>query len=55
MGQEDPNTSPFNFSGLLGLHNGNVTVKPALGAFKSGVLALEGCKRKGAVATSCIR
>jgi hypothetical protein len=55
MGQEDPNTSPFNFSGLLGLHNGNVTVKPALGAFRSGVLALEGCKRKGAVATSCIR
>jgi polysaccharide biosynthesis protein PslG len=55
MGQEDPNTSPFNFSGLLGLHNGSVKVKPALGAFKSGVLALEGCKRKGAVATSCIR
>jgi hypothetical protein len=55
MGQEDPNTGPFNFSGLLGFHKGNVTVKPALGAFARGALALEGCKRKGAVATSCIR
>jgi hypothetical protein len=55
MGQEDPHTGPFNFSGLLGFHNGSVTVKPALAAFKAGALALEGCKRKGAVATSCIR
>jgi len=55
MGQEDPHTGPFNFSGLLGFHNGNVTDKPALQAFKAGALALEGCKRKGAVATSCIR
>jgi hypothetical protein len=55
MGQEDPNTGPFNFSGLLGFHDGDVTVKPALQAFKTGALTLEGCKRKGAVATSCIR
>jgi hypothetical protein len=55
MGQEDPHTGPFNFSGLLGFHDGDVTVKPALAAFKTGVLALEGCKRKGAVATSCIK
>jgi hypothetical protein len=55
MGQEDPNTGPFNYSGLLGFHNDKVTVKPALAAFKSGVLALEGCKRKGAVATSCLK
>jgi len=55
MGQEDPNTGPFNFSGLLGFHNGNVTVKPALQAFKTAALTLEGCKRKGAVATSCIK
>jgi hypothetical protein len=55
MGQEDPNTGPFNFSGLLGFHDGDVTVKPALQAFKTGVLTLEGCKRKGAVATSCIK
>ncbi|HEX3976317.1 MAG TPA: hypothetical protein VHW96_08620 [Solirubrobacteraceae bacterium] len=55
MGQEDPNTGPFNFSGLLGFHDGNVTVKPALQAFKTGALALEGCKRKGVVATRCVR
>jgi hypothetical protein len=55
MGQEDPNSGAFNFSGLLGFHDGDVTVKPALRAFKTGALALEGCKRKGAVATSCIR
>ncbi|HTU98132.1 MAG TPA: hypothetical protein VMF14_19935 [Solirubrobacteraceae bacterium] len=55
MGQEDPNSGPFNYSGLLGFHNGNVTVKPALQAFKTGVLALEGCKRKGSVATRCIK
>jgi hypothetical protein len=55
MGQEDPNSGAFNYSGLLGFHDGDVTVKPALRAFKTGALALEGCKRKGAVATSCIR
>ncbi|MFZ1996318.1 MAG: hypothetical protein WAU75_19560 [Solirubrobacteraceae bacterium] len=55
MGQEDPHTGPFNFAGLLGFHDGDVTVKPALQAFRNGVLALEGCKRKGAVATRCIR
>jgi hypothetical protein len=55
MGQEDPNTGPFNYSGLLGFHNDKVTDKPALAAFKRGVLALEGCKRKGAVATSCVK
>jgi hypothetical protein len=54
MGEEDPNTGPFNYSGLLADHDGDVTVKPALQAFKTGVLALEGCKRKGAVATRCI-
>jgi hypothetical protein len=55
MGEEDPDTGPFNYSGLLADHDGNVSVKPALQAFKTGVLALEGCKRKGAVATNCIR
>jgi hypothetical protein len=55
MGEENPGTQAFNFAGLLGFHNGKVTVKPALAAFRAGVLALEHCKRKGAVATSCIR
>jgi hypothetical protein len=55
IGEEDANSGPFNYSGLLADHDDKVTVKPALQAFKTGVLALEGCKRKGAVATSCIR
>jgi hypothetical protein len=55
MGEETPNTAAFNFSGLLSFHDGKVTVKPALAAFRTGVLGLEGCKRKGAVATSCLR
>jgi hypothetical protein len=55
MGEETHGTSAFNFSGLLAFHNGKVAVKPALGAFRSGALALEGCRRKGAVATRCLR
>jgi hypothetical protein len=54
MGEETPGTQAFNFAGLLGLRNGKVTVKPALAAFRSGVLTLERCQRKGALATSCI-
>ncbi len=55
MGQETPNAGAFNFSGLLSFHDGKVTVKPALAAFRTGALRLEGCKRKGAVATSCLK
>jgi hypothetical protein len=55
MGEENQNATAFNFSGLLGFHDGKVTIKPALAAFKTGALALEGCKRKGLLATSCIR
>ena len=54
MGEEENGNPAFDFAGLLGLHNGKVRFKPALGVFRSGALALEGCKRKGAVATSCI-
>lgn len=55
MGEEQTGDPAFNFAGLLDFHNGRVTAKPALAAFRSGVLALEQCKRKGAVATGCIR
>jgi polysaccharide biosynthesis protein PslG len=55
MGDETPNTTAFHFSGLLAFHDGKVAVKPALAAFRSGALALEGCRRKGLLATSCIR
>ncbi|MFL5863657.1 MAG: hypothetical protein ACJ780_23270 [Solirubrobacteraceae bacterium] len=55
MGEETPTATAFNFSGLLAFREGKVTIKPALGAFRAGALSLEGCKRKGLVATSCIR
>jgi polysaccharide biosynthesis protein PslG len=53
MSYEAHGASDFNFSGLLKLHAGVVTAKPALAAFRRGALALEGCRSKGAVATAC--
>ncbi|HWD75986.1 MAG TPA: hypothetical protein VG371_12665 [Solirubrobacteraceae bacterium] len=55
MGAESRGASDFNFSGLLKVHDGVVTAKPALAVFRRGALALEGCRSKGAVATSCVR
>jgi hypothetical protein len=55
IGQEDPGSGAFNFAGLLAYHDGSVKVKPALAAFRTGVLALEQCKQKGSVATSCVK
>jgi hypothetical protein len=55
IGQEDPGSGAFNFAGLLGFRQQKVQVKPALGAFRNGVLALEHCKQKGSVATRCVR
>ncbi len=55
IGDEQRGTQAFNFAGLLRLNAGRITVKPALGAFRRGALALEGCRRKGRVATSCVR
>ncbi len=55
MGDERPGNPAFDFAGLLSYNNGQVATKPALAAFRKGVLALEGCRSKGSVATSCIR
>ncbi|HEY2439768.1 MAG TPA: hypothetical protein VGI07_06040 [Solirubrobacteraceae bacterium] len=55
MGDERAGNPAFDFAGLLSYRSGQVTAKPALAAFRTGVLALEGCRSKGAVATSCIR
>jgi hypothetical protein len=55
MGAEDKGNGPFDFAGLLRFHDGKVTAKPALAAFRRGVLALEQCKHKGSVATTCIK
>jgi hypothetical protein len=54
IGQEYRGAQEFNFAGLLKLHAGQVTKKPALGAFSAGALALEQCRAKGATATSCL-
>jgi polysaccharide biosynthesis protein PslG len=55
IGAESHGGSDFAFSGLLRVHDGVVTAKPALAAFRRGALTLEGCRSKGAVATRCIR
>jgi hypothetical protein len=55
MGQEDPHSPAFDFAGLLRFRKGSVTAKPALTAYRNGVLALEQCRRKGAVATICVK
>jgi Glycosyl hydrolase catalytic core len=45
----------FNFAGLLRFLDGRGTfVKPALATFTKAALAIEGCRRKGALATICI-
>jgi hypothetical protein len=54
MGDESNRSLAFNFAGLLGFRHNTVTVKPALGAFRRGALALEHCKRKGQLASNCI-
>ncbi len=53
MGDEYRGAYPFNFAGLLAWQNGRVSSKPALKAFRKGALALERCRRKGSLATSC--
>jgi hypothetical protein len=55
MGDEGDRSLAFNFAGLLRFHDNKVTVKPALAAFRRGVLALEHCTRKGTLASSCLK
>ncbi len=44
----------FSFAGLQRLTSGGqVRVKPALKAFRTGALAIEGCRAKGGTATVC--
>lgn len=56
MGDESPGRPPyaFDYAGLLKYVNGRITAKPALAAFKHQALAIEGCRRKGKVAGSCL-
>jgi hypothetical protein len=55
MGAEYPGAPAFNFAGLLRWqNNGTVSPKPALSAFTRAALALEGCRRIGPLAGSCL-
>jgi hypothetical protein len=54
VGDERSHAPAFNFAGLLRLNGDQVVAKPALSAFSTGALALEGCRAKGSVATSCM-
>jgi len=53
--ESKPHPLAFQFAGLLRLLNGKVSPKPALAAFRAGALALEWCRVKGTVATSCLK
>ena len=52
-GVEDRGGISFDFAGLLRFKHGKFTAKPALSAYRKAALALEGCKKKGPVATRC--
>jgi hypothetical protein len=53
MSAESDHAPPFDFAGLLADESGRVHIKPALAAYREGVLALEGCASKGPLATDC--
>ena len=53
MSVEADHAPPFAFAGLLADDRGQVRAKPALAAYRRGVLRLEGCARKGPLATDC--
>lgn len=45
----------FNYAGLIRFIDGQGSfAKPALAAFRQTALSIEGCRRKGTVATSCL-
>lgn len=52
-GEEDPGGRVFNFAGLFRFTLSGLIAKPAFYAFRRAALSLEGCRRKGAVATVC--
>lgn len=51
--QEIPHESAFLFAGLLRYVGGALIQKPAFSAFANAALAIEHCRRKGALATIC--
>jgi polysaccharide biosynthesis protein PslG len=55
VSEETPGTSWSHFSGLFRFSNNALRAKPAFFAFRTAALALEGCRQKGVLATSCAR
>lgn len=55
LGPESAGNPDFDFAGLESYRDGKVAAKPALSAFRTAALALEGCKRKGLEATVCVK
>jgi hypothetical protein len=53
-GNERRNALAFDFAGLLGFKHGRLVKKPAYFVFRRDALALERCRTKGPVATSCV-
>jgi hypothetical protein len=54
-GAERRNAQSFDFAGLLRFKKGRFTAKPAYYVFRRDALVLEGCRKKGPVATSCLK
>ncbi len=53
--QQPSNHDDFNFAGLLNYDSsGRISTKPALSAYRAAALQLEGCRRKGRTATTCL-
>jgi hypothetical protein len=45
----------FNFAGLFDFTHQRLVANPVFDVFRSGALALESCRRKGKLATSCLK
>ena len=54
-GDERHDAQSFDFAGLLRFKKGRFLSKPAFFVFRRDALALERCRKKGSVATSCAR
>jgi hypothetical protein len=54
-GVEIRNGLAFDFAGLFRLKANRFIAKPAFYAFRHAALTIEGCRRKGSVATACLK
>lgn len=52
---EPPGGFAFDFSGLFRYASDKLVAKPAFAAFRGAALAVEGCHKKGTIATRCLK